>query len=50
MIFKNVVSPAGGFDMASVSSENVFESTEKMFNMNVMSSLMASHLALNYLS
>lgn len=45
-----VVSVAGGWVGGNIISESIFESTEKMFHMNVMSSVLASNVAANKLN
>jgi len=44
-----VITVAGGFAMGDIKSESVFESTERMLNFNITSSLVAAHVAANTL-
>ncbi len=46
---KSVISVAGGFEMVGVESEDIFDSTNHMFNINCISSLMAGHIASHFL-
>jgi len=48
--FDCIVNVAGGFQMEGLSSKRVIISTEEMMNMNLYSSILASHMATQYLN
>ena len=45
-----IIVTAGGWSGGSIKDEDYFEKCENMFNVNVVPSLLAAHLAMHYLS
>jgi hypothetical protein len=44
-----IINAAGGFEMESIQSDNVFLSMKSMYEKNCLTSLLAGHLAFEYL-
>lgn len=48
--FDCIVNAAGGFEMQGIQSEEIFESMERLYHKNCLTSILCGHLGAHYLN